>query len=96
MPAAIRKGDICKGHDCHVPRPNDEGSMDVFINIIPAHRVDDHWETHCCGSSCHDSTAKTGSPNVIVNGKGLCRENDETYCGSIMGLTKSPDVIVNG
>lgn len=41
MPAAIRKGDICKGHGCFVPRANDEGSHNVFINGIPAHQ----WET---------------------------------------------------
>lgn len=96
MPEAIRYTDICKGHDCHVPRPNDEGSENVVINNLGAHRVGDHWETHCCGSSCHDSIAATGSPNVIVNGRSLCRVDDLTACGSVMGSTHSPDVIVNG
>lgn len=96
MPAAIRKGDICKGHSCWVPRPNDEGSPNVFINGIPAHRVGDHWMTHCCGPACHDSIAATGSPDVFVNGKKLCRVDDLTACGSSMGDTHSPDVFVNG
>jgi len=96
MPEAIRFGDICKGHDCHVPRPNDEASSDVIINGLGAHRLGDHWKTHCCGSSCHDSVAAEGSPDVIVNGKPLCRVDDLTVCGSKMGNTHSPDVIVNG
>ncbi|QDQ03146.1 PaaR repeat-containing protein [Lysinibacillus fusiformis] len=95
MPAAIRKGDICKGHGCFVPRANDEGSHNVFINGIPAHRVGDHWMTHCCGAICHDSVAATGSPNVFVNKKQLCRVDDLTACGSSMGNTHSPNVFVN-
>jgi len=95
MPAAIRKGDICKGHGCFVPRPNDEGSHNVFINGIPAHRVGDHWMTHCCGAICHDSVAATGSRNVYINKKQLCRVDDLTECGSFMGKTHSPNVFVN-
>ena len=96
MPAAIRYEDICKGHDGFAPRPNDEASQDVFINGLGAHRVEDHWVTHCNPVlECHDSRAKEGCPNVFVNGRQLCRENDKTYCGSPMGLTKSPDVFVN-
>lgn len=96
MPAAIRLGDICKGHDGFVPRPNDQGSDNVFINSKGAHRLGDHWQTHCNQVPvCHDSVAGEGSPNVFVNGKKLCRENDKTACGSPMGLTKSPNVFVN-
>lgn len=97
MPEAIRKGDICKGHADWAPRPNDEGSPNVFINNKEAHRVGDHWITHCNSApECHDSVAATGSPNVIINGKPLCRVNDSVACGSLMGSTHSPDVIVNG
>lgn len=96
MPPAIRKTDICKGHADWAPRPNDEGSSDVFINNLGAHRKDDHWVTHCNSApECHDSRAAEGSPNVFVNGRPLCRENDKTYCGSPMGLTHSPNVFVN-
>ena len=56
MPAAIRFGDICKGHGDWSPRPNDEGSPDVIINGLGAHRIDDHWMTHCNSvPECHDS-----------------------------------------
>ena len=97
MPLAIRKGDICKGHADWPPRPNDEGSPDVFINGLAAHRIGDHWVTHCNPApECHDSIAATGSPNVFVNRKALCRENDLVACGSLMGSTKSLNVYVNG
>lgn len=97
MPKAIRKGDLCKGHVDWPSRPNDEGSPNVFINQKEAHRVGDHWVTHCNPApECHDSVAATGSPDVIVNGKPLCRVNDMVACGSPMGATHSPDVIVNG
>lgn len=95
MPPAIRHTDICKGHGCWGPRPNIEGSPDVFINRLGAHRVGDAWAAHCCGPDCHGSTAMQGSPNVFVNGRPLCREDDLTYCGSPVGATKSPDVFVN-
>lgn len=94
MPEAIRKGDICKGHG-YAPRANVEGSNNVFINNIGAHRVGDYWPTHCIPGSCHDGVAGEGSPNVFVNEKQLCRVNDLVSCGSPMGLTHSPDVFVN-
>lgn len=96
MPEAIRFGDLCKGHGCYGSRPNNEASPDVVINGLGAHRVDDSWESHCCGPDCHSSVAAEGSPDVIVNGKPLCRVNDLTACGSPMGLTHSPDVVING
>ncbi|WP_369354244.1 PAAR domain-containing protein [Lysinibacillus capsici] len=97
MPGAIRYGDFCKGHADWGSRPNDEASEDVIINGLGAHRKDDHWTTHCNGDpECHDSRAAEGSSNVFVNGQPLCREDDHTYCGSKMGATKSPDVIING
>jgi hypothetical protein len=46
-PAAVRFNDICTGHGCFSPRPNDQGSPDVFINNLASHRLTDHWVTHC-------------------------------------------------
>lgn len=94
MPAAHRKGDIGTGHGCWPARANDEGSPDVFINSIPAHRVGDHWTTHCCDDDCHDSVAASGSPTVFVNGRALTRIGDDVACGSRMA-TGSPDVFVD-
>jgi len=82
MPAVARKGDICTGHGCFPPRPNDQGSPNVFINGKPAHRVGDHWKVHCCGRKCHDSVLRDGSGTVFVNGKGLGRIGDAVACGS--------------
>lgn len=60
MPAVTRKGDIDSGHGCFPARPNNEGSPDVFINGIAAHRVGDGWETHCCFS---------GDTKFLINGE---------------------------
>ena len=81
MPAVVRLGDTCTGHGCFDSRANDQGSGDTFVNGIPAHRQDDHWITHCCGS-CHDSTLASGSPDTYVNGKQLGRVGDPIACGS--------------
>ena len=94
MPAAVRFNDICTGHNCWPPRPNDQGSPDVFINNLASHRLTDHWVTHCCGT-CHDSNACQGSPDVFVNNLNKCRIGDAVCCGSRMA-TGSPDVFVNG
>jgi len=82
MPAVARFGDTCTGHDCFPLRANDQASTSVFINGLGAHRVGDHWQTHCCGPSCHDSALAAGSATVFVNGKPLGRIGDPVACGS--------------
>ena len=94
MPPSHRHGDICTGHDCWPPRPNDTASDDVFVNSLGQHRLTDSWLEHCCGD-CHDGVAATGSPNVFVNSLEACRIGDEVSCGSFMA-TGSPDVFING
>lgn len=84
MPAATRINDQCSGHGCHPPRPNIQGSGNVFINGLAAHRQGDAWAVHCCGSDCHDSTTSAGSSKVFVNGKQLARIGDPVACGSII------------
>lgn len=83
MPAATRLGDECTGHGCWGPRVNDQASENVFINGLGAHRVGDHWVTHCCGPACHDSTMETGSSTVFINGKAAARIGDMVACGSV-------------
>jgi uncharacterized Zn-binding protein involved in type VI secretion len=82
MPAVTRLGDKCTGHGCFPPRANDGASGDVFVNGIGVHRVGDHWVTHCCGPSCHDSTAARGSGTVFAHGKAVMRIGDSVACGS--------------
>jgi uncharacterized Zn-binding protein involved in type VI secretion len=81
MPAAHLKGMICTGHHCYPPRPNVQGSPDVYINGIPEHRQGDLWAKHCC-DSCHSSVLAKGAPNVYVNGKQAARIGDPVACGS--------------
>jgi uncharacterized Zn-binding protein involved in type VI secretion len=94
MPAAVRFSDRCSGHGCWGPRPNDQGSPNVFINNLASHRLTDGWQAHCC-LSCHRSQACEGSPNVFVNNLNKCRIGDAVCCGSVM-VQGSPNVFVNG
>lgn len=93
MGAAVRLGDRSAGH-CFEPRPNLDGSPNVFINGIAAHRVGDKWAFHRCGKSSHDGVQSQGSPNVFVNGKALARIGDRISCGDICAQG-SPNVNVN-
>lgn len=95
MPAVSRLGDICTGHSCFPPRPSVEGSHDVFVNGIPAHRKGDGWATHCCGDSCHASVLADGSSSVFVNGRPLARIGDPVACGSVVAQG-SPSVFAGG
>lgn len=93
--AASRKGDICSGHGCFPPRPSIEGSSDVFINGIEALRTKDKFDTHCCGSSCHDSYLADGSSSVNINGRPAGRIGDPVRCGSVVAQG-SPTVKIGG
>ena len=95
MPAVTQLGSSCSGHGCWPPRPNIQGSMNVFVNGIAAHRQSDAWATHCCGKSCHDGVLAAGSSTVYCNDLQLCRIGDPVSCGSSVA-TGSADVIVNG
>lgn len=94
MPAVTRLGDNCTGHGCFPPRANDEGSPDVFVNNIAVHRQGDHWVTHCCGPSCHDSVLSTGSSTVYINNKQVGRIGDPIACGS--AIAKGSDNVFIG
>lgn len=96
MPAITRLGDSCTGHGAWPARQNIQGSPDVFINGIPAHRVGDSWATHCNPvMSCHVSVLAAGSGSVFVNGKALGRIGDPVACGSSVA-TGSGNVFAGG
>ena len=95
MPAVARLGDRCSGHGCWPPRPNNEGSPNVFANGIPVHRQGDGYEVHCCGSECHDSVLARGSSSVFVNGKQKARIADPVACGSAV-VEGSPNTFTGG
>lgn len=83
MPAVTLLGHRCTGHGCYPPRPNVEGSGNVFANDIPVHRQDDAWHPHGCGDCTpHSSETKSGSQTVYVNGKQMARIGDPVKCGS--------------
>lgn len=83
MPSVVRKGDICSGHEAWPPRPNDQGSEDVYVNDIALHRVDDHWTTHSGDRNTHDAYQSGGALNVFANNKQVARVGDDISCGSV-------------
>lgn len=82
MPAAARQGDQCTGHGSHPPRPNVEGSDNVFVNGLPVHREGDRWATHGHTPPPGDDRLSEGSSTVFANGKAVGRIGDMVTCGS--------------
>lgn len=70
------------------PRPNCQGSPNVFVNNLPAHRQGDKWLPHP-----HDSILCKGSPTVYTNGRQQGRVGDPVCCGSTV-MTGSLNVFV--
>ena len=90
MPANVRLNDLCTGHGIFPSRRVIQGSNNVFINGLPAVRVNDEWEEHC-GGLCHNGFSETGSKTVFINGLPAFRIGDKIDCGS-RGMTGSDDV----
>lgn len=84
MPAATRLADICSGHGCHPPRPNNQASSNVYINSRLAHRKGDSWQTHTCGTDTHDGVTVSGSANIYINNQKAARIGDDISCGSVI------------
>ena len=107
MPAATRSvGDetegicdigciLCK-HDRN--GINIQGSEDVFINILQAHRLTDIGYTRCFHKGIYKSIE--GSPDTFTNTLKQTRIKDATLCILCDEIGKhktgSPDVFVNG
>lgn len=93
---AARLGDHCSGHDCYPPRPSITSSSDTFIDGIPALRVGDKYEQHCCTSppfDCHEGTVISGSGSVFINGQSAARVGDALDCGSTVNNGSSSTFI---
>jgi uncharacterized Zn-binding protein involved in type VI secretion len=90
MPASTRKGDIGSGHGCHFPpTPSVAGSPDVFVNGIPAVRVDDAYAPHgcpACPAGAHGRALAAGSPTVEINGRPAGRIGDAINCGGSVSV----------
>jgi len=96
MPAVHRYQDKGTGHGCFPPRPNAQGSGNVFINNKGAHIVGHAWEIHGCGvCSPHGGALAQGSGTVYVNGQQLGRIGDPVDCGSSCA-EGSPNVFAGG
>ena len=98
MPGVVRFGDSSAGHPhCYPPRPNVEASPNVFCNGRAVHRLGDAWASHgsCPDHVPHAGTASSGSGNVFVNKKSICRIGDGISCGDTMAQG-SGNVFANG
>ena len=96
MPQVTRKGDLCTGHADFPSRPSTQGSPNVFVNGIPAHREGDSWAVHCNSQPvCHGGVLAKGSSTVFVNGHQLGRIGDPVSCGSSVA-TGSGNVFAGG
>ena len=91
---AARISDICTGHPRGSPRPNNQGSPDVFINGRRAHRQSDSWPVHRRRRN-HKSFLAAGSPSVYTNGLQQGRIGDPVACGSRV-KTGSTNVFIGG
>ncbi len=73
-----RIGDVCTGHGTCPPRPNSQGSPNVYANFKNVHRRSDYWIIHCT----HSSVLASGSGSVFANFLDVCRVGDPVACGS--------------
>ena len=106
MPAQARVGDIAvcpsDSHGClscahGVEGPCTGGSPDVFVNSMPATRLNDPGvHSSCCGANTWQAGA--ASATVFMNGIGAHRLGDMTrHCGGTGKMNMgSPDVFTGG
>jgi len=88
--------DICSGHQCFPPTIVIQGSLDVYANDLPVHRIYDNYVPHCCGG-CHPVVTAKASPTVFVNDRNTSHIGSSTFCdsGNIM-VTGSFNVWIEG
>jgi len=84
MGFAARLGDVCTGHDCFPPRPSITASLDTFIDGIPALRMGDKYDVHCCLNNCHNGVVIGGDFTTFINGLPAARVGDPIECGSFI------------
>lgn len=96
MPAVARMGDsaIILHHTCTFPPITSAatGSLNVFINGLPCHRVGDVNFPHTFGPlSCiiHIAPLITGSSSVFINGLPVGRVSSIHACPTMMILGSS-------
>lgn len=83
MLPACRLGDQCTGHGAWPPREATEGSENVLINDLPAHRLTDAWADHCMlAVICHSGALSSGCENIFINDLPAGRMTDDIDCGS--------------
>ena len=82
---ADKIGDIGTDHDGFHPTAITAGSLDVFIDGIPAARVGDPLAPHDKSNDpLHARTIASGSSTVLVNGKPLAITGGAVDCGDVI------------
>jgi uncharacterized Zn-binding protein involved in type VI secretion len=97
MPAVARQGDFATPHiPDYPPRPNIEGSPDVYVNGQPLHRVGDNWAFHSGRFGPHGGVTLTGSATVFCNGRPVARVGDPVSPPCLSTIAQgSPNVFCN-
>ena len=85
LPAA-RLADMSTSDPCKAPpRPNVQGSGNVFMDGMPAHIMTNAWAPHACPASPpHGAATVQGSGSVFINGLPAARLSGKISCGSIV------------
>ena len=82
MPSAARITDKNTGHSGYPSVIATEGSGNVYINGLAAHRTGDKWLPHIkSGSSFHTDSTGEGSSKVFINTKKAARVGDPIVNG---------------
>lgn len=83
LPAA-RLADMSTSDPCKAPpRPNVQGSGNVFADGLPAHTMSHAWAPHACPSSPpHGAATVQGSGSVFINGLPAAVMTSAISCGS--------------
>ena len=105
MPGQARISDIAKAEACShgcpscphkVSGPIVGGSPNVFVNGLPAARLNDPGiHAACCGTNIF--TCDAGSGTVFINGKKAHRKGDKTkHCGTNGKMTSGSANVLTG
>ena len=90
MKAVVRIGDMSAGHGASPPRPALTGSVKVFADTIPMHRLGDIWAPHPVNAHADPNTLITASDKLFADNIAVGQIGDLISCGdtAISGSSK--------
>ena len=79
-----RLTDITTGHGCYAPSVGVTASANVMVNGLAAHKVEDTFTPHTCGTDVHPDVASVGATKVLINGQPAMRLGDSLQPGGAL------------